>query len=132
MSAKRPEPVRTLGQPDGQLLGELYGVPAPATPPPAEPPPPPEDDGGQADVVTELAATPKRKLPKYHSGTKSQPYPRRDGKQMVKTALNFTEGFAADFDLFAAQHLRLSSKSAWAERVLAREMARTRKRADKP
>lgn len=111
-------------------MNELYGVPTPIVqpPPPAPPAPPPEDLGGD-DVATELAAEPKRKLPKYHSGTKKQPYPRRDGKQMVKTALNFTEGFAADFDLFAAQHLRLSSKSAWAERVLAREIARTRKRA---
>lgn len=83
-------------------------------------------------VAEELAREPKqrkqRKQPKHNSGSVSDPYICADGSKKCKTALNFTQGFADDFALFAAQYLRTSSKSAWAERVLLREIQRTRKR----
>ena len=131
MSPERPRPkilpsIHELG------TGQEAAAPEPA-------PRPPErellDDVAaeleleRAAAAEKAAAERRKRRPKHNSGSSGDPYPCADGRLTVKTSFNFTEDFARELLIFAAQHLPPRGKSAWAERVLKREIARTRKRA---
>lgn len=93
--------------------------------PELEPEPDDELDGEEPLPEPELLPPgKKRKVPKTNSGTRKNPYPRQDGRKMVKMTLSVTEGFDRDLRVFAARLPPGLNKSTWAERVLRRAMAR--------